>query len=78
MMQLEADVRSKLFEENQRNPRSLDQNNDDFIVSLHFFEFLLKTTFSTLCARRIDTFLKILFLCHKHAKTIYYVVLTCL
>lgn len=31
MMQLEADVRSKLFEENQRNPRSLDQNNDDFI-----------------------------------------------
>ena len=47
MMQLEADVRSKLFEENQRNPRSLDQNNDDFIVSLHFFEFLLKTTYPT-------------------------------
>ena len=33
---------------------------------------------STLCHRRIDTFLKRLFLCHKHAKTKYYVVLACM
>ena len=32
----------------------------------------------TLCVRRIDTFFKWLFLCHKHAKTTYYVVLACL
>ena len=53
MMQLEADVRSKLFEENQRNPRSLNQNNDDFIVSLLFFEFVLKATFSNGRFRKI-------------------------
>ena len=54
-------------------------------IRLYNFRIKFFQTFSfiviyiyTLCARRIDTFLKRLFLCHKHAKTIYYVVLACL
>ena len=39
---------------------------------------LIKIQKCTLCYRRIDTFLKRLFLCHKHAKTTIYVFLACL